>query len=89
MKMGQDLCNTGYPLSLQQQPHLNPIRSFLNPEHRVQIYSNQNLPIQTASIETYPPQLHNFFHFPRPLTPDILWTSPRATRGSAIHVFLV
>ena len=44
-----------------------------------------------ASLETRPPKLHNLLQFSPPSIPDILWAStpPWASRGSAIHVFLV
>ena len=45
-----------------------------------------------ASVETCPPKLHNLFQFSLPFhpEPEILWASPpRASRVSAIHVFLV
>ena len=81
----------------QHQPHLNPRNSFLIKEDWVEIYCNQktinyispsNL---TASVETRPPKLPNLLQFSPPSILDILWASPppRASRGSAIHVFLV
>ena len=70
---------------------------FLIKEHWVEIYSNQKainciLPSNIrASVQTRPPKLPNLLQFSPTSIPDILWASPppRASRGSAIHVFLV
>ena len=64
-------------------------------EHWAQIYFNQKETKYIshsnirASVETRPPKLHNLLQFSPASIPDILWTSPRASRVSAIHVFLV
>ena len=69
---------------------------FLIKEHWVEIYSNQKainciLPSNIrASVQTRPPKLPNLLQLSPTSIPDILWASPpRASRGSAIHVFLV
>lgn len=79
----------------QHQPHLNHRNSFSIKEHWVEIYSNQKVinyisPSNLrASVETHPPKLPNVLQFSSPSIPDILWASPQALQGSAIHVFLV
>ena len=82
-------------LPSQHQPHLNPRKCFLIKEYWVEIYSNQKAinyisPSNIgAGVETRPPKLPNLLQFSHPSIPDILGTSPRASWGSAIHVFLV
>ena len=62
-----------------------------NNQKEIKYISHSNI---RASVETRPPKLHNLLWFspfpPPPSIPDNLWTSPiRASRVSAVHVFLV
>ena len=90
----RDLWNIGYP-SLTTPTPFKSQKIFFHKEHWVEIYSNQRAinyvsPSNIrASVETRPPKLYNLLHFSPPSIPDILWASPRASRGSALHVFLV
>ena len=63
---------------------LNLRRSFLKPEHWVQIFRKY------VSASNIRPALPSYMIcFISLLSSHSLWASPRASRGSAIHVFLV
>ena len=79
------------PFLNNSTPHLNPRRSFLNQEHRVQIFPDQKeskyiSPSNIrASVETRPPQLHSLLQFSPALSSlKFYGPSPWASQGSAI-----
>ena len=68
-------------LPQQQQPQLNPGKSFSIKEPWVEIYSNQKAinyisPSIEPMLKLARPKLHNLLQFSPPSIPDILWASP-------------
>ena len=92
----RNLWNIGYR-SLTTPTSFKSHKLLFNKRGLGWIYSNQKtinyIPPSNlrASVETRPPKLPNLLQFSPPSILDILWASPhpRASRGSAIHVFLV